>query len=315
MNIQDLIKNIEKQKAENDAQLSDPGMARLQEVAAMYDGEYKLVWSDELLKEIENRPNVPTHEVGITKLDALTGGFREQQLITLFGSTKHGKTQMGIFFIEKLEKLNPVLIPLEQSNEEIVDQRKSNGYTVPRFLSPRRLAARVTIDWIEERIVEGIAKYNSQFVVIDHLGYIDDFGEGAKYNRENHAYRIEMVMKELKNLAKRWNVIIVVMAHISQADEGHPPSLKDLKGSSSIAQESDLVISVWRRNRLSKKIRIYDDKTLVSVLANRRTGKNGNVGLVFDTETGSYHQEQAWVDAMESTASQENEADDAFNEW
>lgn len=313
--VEKLLKRIQEDVKKNKQELYDAqGLLRLQEIAKAYDGEYKLIWSDELLRELKERPKTHLHVSGLPLLDGIIGGFKEQQLITVSAHSKHGKTAFGLFLIEQLEKLNPLMIPLEQSNEELVQQREDNGYSIPRFLSPRRLAARVTADWIEERIVEGIAKYDTKMCVIDHLGYIDDFGEDNKYVRENHAYRIEMVMKALKNIAKKWNVIVFLLVHISQSDEGKPPSLQDLKGSSSILQESDMVMMLWRKNEQKKKVRVYSNKTMLSILANRRTGRNGSIGLEFNVETGRFEEENNWVQAMLKSAEASVAADEAFDE-
>lgn len=311
----DLIKRIEKESLQAKADAYDAqGLLRLQEVAKNYDGQFKLIRSDELLKEIQARPQVSLHAVPtLPLLNDIIGGLREQQLITVSAHSKHGKTSWAMFLIEEFAKLNPVMIPLEQSNEELVQQRHDNGYSIPIFLSPRRLAARVTVDWIEERVVEGIAKYDTKIVFIDHLGYVDDFGEDGKYARENHSYRIEMIMKGLKNLAKRWNVIIVLLVHISQSDEGKPPTLQDLKGSSSILQESDMVMMLWRKNEQKKKVRVYSNKTMISILANRRTGKNGSVGFEFEAETGRFKEENGWVQSMIKTAEASVAADEEFD--
>lgn len=314
MNVDEIIKKISSERERAKTELhSDEGLIRLQEVAAQYNGEYKLIWSDDLLNEIKNRPQKTIYKTNIKQLDDLITGFREQQLITISAATKHGKTTFGMFLTEQMESLNPVVIPLEQSNEELVEQRAENGYSIPRFLSPMKLAAQVTTSWIEQRIIEGIAKYNTKFVLIDHLGYINTFGENGEYKRENLAFRTGQVMRELKNIAKRWNVVIVLLCHISQSDEGRPPTLEDIKNSSDIAQESDMIIMLWRKNRQVKKIRIYEDKTLVAVMANRRTGKNGNVGLVFDTKTGRYGEDNAWVRAMEQMGWQEINAEYDFD--
>lgn len=306
MEIDDIINKIsqEKKKAENEVSNAD-GLLRLQEVAASYEGEYQLIWSDDLLKDIQERPKQTLYQTGIPSLDEIIGGFREQQLISIGAHSKHGKTTFGTWLLEKMEPLNPVMIPLEQSNEEIVTQRHENGYTIPRFLSPTRLASQVTVDWIEERIIEGIAKYNTKFILIDHLGYIDNYGPDGKYKRENLAYRIGEVMRSLKGIAKRWNVVIVLLVHISQKDESKPPTLEDIKNSSDILQESDMVIMLWRKNEQHKKVRVYENKTLVSVLANRRTGNNGNIGLSFDKKTGGYESDNDWVKDMEEIAKAE----------
>ena len=278
--------------------VSDEGMERLKATMAEYDGEYRLIWSDKLLEEIKSRPKRQNFLTGVASLDDITGGFMEKQIITIAAHSKHGKTAFGLFLLKKLEQMNPVMIPLEQSNEELVEQLSDNGWPIPQFLSPKSLAARVSTSWIEERVVEGIAKYNTKLVLIDHLGYLNDMD--GEYKRENLAYRIEKMMQNLKNIAKKWDVVVVLLVHIVKADEGKPPSLEDLKGSQSILGESDKVIMLWRKNSLKKKIRIYEDKTLVSVLANRRNGRNGNVGLRF--EGGTFVEDNTWVQSMVESA-------------
>lgn len=290
--------------------VSDEGMERLKATMAEYDGEYRLVWSDDLLLELLARPKRETYKTGVETLDEVTGGFMEKQVITIAAHSKHGKTAFGLFLLDKLQDMNPVMIPLEQSNEELVEQLHGNGWKIPKFLSPTRLAARVSTDWIEERVVEGIAKYNTKLVLIDHLGYINDMD--GDYKRENLAYRIEKMMQNLKNIAKKWDVVVVLLVHIVKADEGKPPSLEDLKGSQSILGESDKVIMLWRKNSLKKKIRVYEDKTLVSILANRRNGRNGNVGLRF--ENGTYLEDNTWVQSMVDAANREVEMDNMFDE-
>ncbi len=246
-------------------------------------------------------------------LDEVIGGFKDQQLITIGGHTAHGKTQFGLFLIEQLERLNPLIIPLEQSNEELIQQRKDNNYTIPKFLSPRSLAARVTVEWIEERVVEGIAKHNSKIVMIDHLGYINDFGTKGEFKNENAAYRIGQVMKGLKNIAKKWNVVILLLVHISQHEEGKPPSLEDVKNSSDIIQESDMVMLIWRKNTLKKKIRVYENKSILSIQKNRRTGRNASLGFVFDTTTGRYTEDNSWVQSLIESAERAVEQEDLFD--
>ncbi|HEC30462.1 MAG TPA: hypothetical protein ENI66_00410 [Candidatus Yonathbacteria bacterium] len=313
MTIDELIKKIKETKKE--PSYDEDGMKRLQLTAQEYSGEYKLIWSEDLLEEIKKRPKLVKYKIGLTHLDELTNGFSLQQLITIAGSTKHGKSTFSLFIMDRLKELNPVMIPLEQSNEEIITQRYDNKYFIPHFLSPSKLASSVTVDWIEERVVEGIAKYNTKIVVIDHLGYIDDMGPNGKYKRENLAYRIEIIMRGLKNIAKKWNIIVVLLVHISQKDEAKPPTMKDIKNSSSIAQESDTVMSIWRKNKKSHNVQIYDNKTMISVLANRRNGTNGNVGLIFNKTTGWFDESQSWVDSMEDMARQQIDSEDFFDEY
>lgn len=316
MSVETLIKKIEAEikNAEKETQNLE-GLQRLQEVMELYEGEHKLIWSHELQQDMDANPKSEPHKTGLVLLDALSDGIREQQLITISAHSKHGKTAFGLFLMEVLEQLHPVFIPLEQSAEELITQRVRNGYAIPRFLTPKRIAARVTVDWLEERMVEGIAKYNSRMIVIDHLGYIDDFGEDNRYGRENLAYRLQKVMQSLRQMAIRWNVVVVLLCHIQQQDEGKPPTLSDLKGSSGILQESDKVWLLWIKNEIKKKVRIYTTKVLLNVAANRQTGGKGNIGLYFDIKTGRYVEDNAWVESLERQAEASVEADEIFEDF
>jgi len=308
MRVEDLIKSIQEEQKQAKTEIySKDGLMRLQEVAENYNGEYKLVWSDELVKEIKDRPKAIIHTTGIPKFDEIIGGFKEQQLITLSGSTGHGKTSIGLFLANQMESLSPVVIPLEQSNEELITQLLENEYRIPKFLSPRYNTDRVSVDWIEQRVIEGIAKFNTKLVIVDHLGYIKT---PDSMQRENLAFRTGENMRALKNIAKRWNVIIFLLVHISQHDEGKPPSIEDIKNSSDISQESDIVMTVWVKNSLKNKVRIYEDKSMLSVLKNRRTGKRGNVGLIFDRSTGLFLEDNSWVEKMEESAKLQVESED-----
>lgn len=313
MNLDELIKKIEgdKSKIQSDL-LSDEGLERLKQVAKEYSGEYQLVWSTDTLEEIRKRPKKTSHKSGVVPFDTLTGGFRPQQMIGVGAQSGHGKTAFGLWLLKQYESLNPVLLPLEQSSEELIEQRDENGQFVPKYLSPKKHSAFVNPDWIEQRIVEAIAKYNSQMIMLDHMGYIE---AGEDYRREGEHLRIEKKLQAIKHLAIKWNVTIVILIQLSQLEEEQAPQLRDLKGSSAIRQECDKIILLWRNNTKSGKARVYDDKVLVSLQKNRFDGKNGNLGAQFEFKTGEYlftPESQEWCSNLEQKAKEEVKADNAF---
>lgn len=313
MNLEELIAKIQNDKKTiKESIVSDEGLERLKSVAKEYAGEYQLVWSHETLEEIKNRPKRSTHKTGVEQLDAITGGFRPQQMIGVGAQSGHGKTAFGLWLLKQYEALNPVLLPLEQSSEELIEQRMENGQFIPTYLSPKKHSAHVDPDWIEERIVEAIAKYNSQMVMIDHMGYIE---VGEDYRREGEHLRIEKKLQALKHLAIKWNVVIVILIQLQQMEEEQTPQLRDLKGSSAIRQECDQILFLWRNNVKAGKARAYDNKVLVSVQKNRFTGKNGNAGAEFDFKSGDYQftpEAKEWCENLETKARKEVTADDAF---
>lgn len=313
MNIDELIKKIEKDKAEiKDSLVSDEGMEKLKQVAKEYSGEYQLVWSQDTLQNIRNKPKKTSHLSGTEALDNLTKGFRAQQMIGIGAQSGHGKTAFGLWLLKQYETLNPVLLPLEQSSEELIEQRDSNGQFIPNYLSPKKHSAHVDPDWIEQRIVEAIAKYNSKMIMLDHLGYIE---VGENYRREGEHLRIEKKLQAIKHLAIKWNVVIVVLIQLQQMEEEQAPQLRDLKGSSAIRQECDQIIFLWRNNTKSGKARAYDNKVLVSLQKNRFTGINGNAGAEFEFNTGKYTFTDAtaeWCKNLEQRAKENVRSDDPF---
>jgi len=313
MNIDDLIKKIEqdKSKIQNDL-LSDEGLEKLKRVAREYSGEYELVWSTDTLEQIKERPKRETHKSGIKVFDDLTGGFRPQQMIGIGAQSGHGKTAFGLWLLKQYESLNPVLLPLEQSSEELIEQRFENGQFVPKYLSPKKHSAFVNPDWIEQRIVEAIAKHNSQLIMLDHMGYIE---AGDDYRRESEPLRIEKKLQAIKHLAIKWNITIVILIQLTQLEEEEAPQLRNLKGSSAIRQECDKILLLWRNNTKSGKARVYDNKVLVSLQKNRFDGKNGNLGANFEFKTGEYNytdEAMEWCNNLEKRAKETVSADDAF---
>lgn len=313
MNVDELIKKIEAESKTSAAEfISDAGMEKLKKVASEYEGEYKLVWSTDTLEEIRNRPKRSTHLAGIKEIDELTGGLRPQQLIGIGAQSGHGKTAFGLWFMKQYESLNPVLIPLEQSSEELIEQRDENGQFVPKYLSPKKHSANVNPSWVEQRIVEAIAKHNSEMIVIDHMGYMEVDDE---YRRESEPLRIEKKLQAIKHLAIKWNVIVVMLIQLSQMEEEEAPQLRNLKGSSAIRQECDKILFLWRNNTKKGKAHSYDNKVLLSMQKNRFTGKNANAGSLFDFKTGEYlftPETDEWCKNLEERAKEELSADDAF---
>lgn len=313
MNIEDLIKKIETDKSQlQESIVSDEGMARLKAVAKEYSGEYQLVWSSATEEEIRNRPKRESHKSGVDAIDNITGGFRPQQMIGVGAQSGHGKTAFGLWLLKQYEALNPVLLPLEQSSEELIEQRIENNQFIPNYLAPKKHSANVDPDWIEQRIIEAIAKYNSKLIMLDHMGYIE---VGADYRREGEHLRIEKKLQAIKHLAIKWNVVIVILIQLSQMEEEQAPQLRDLKGSSAIRQECDQIILLWRNNTKVGKARAYDNKVLVSVQKNRFTGKNGNAGSEFDFKSGDYQftkDAQEWCTNLENKAKEEVRAEDPF---
>lgn len=296
MDIDKIIKNLEVEIKETKKGIEEvESLERLKKIAEVYNGEDKIVSFEQIAERIKNAPEEEKIMSGWSGLDDLLKGFRPQQLIVVSAITKSGKTSFLMDMTTKLKEYNPVWFPFEESAEELIRKFIDRNEEPPHGYTPDVLKGSA-IDYIETKIIEAIAKYNSKIVFIDQLDFIVPFGG------DNHALRVGQAMRDLKAIAKKWNVVIFIICHLVKVKMDTQPTLEDLKGSSSIGQEADTVIILWRETKRENGEVVITNNTNVSVQANRRFGKTGNIKMVY--EDGHFY-EQDW----------KHEDDDLFEQF
>lgn len=255
-----------------------------QEKLAKYEGEDKIISFAEVAERIKNGPEELQIHTGWTEFDKLIRGFRPQQVVVVSALTKSGKTQWCMDLTSRIKEHNPVWLPFEESAEELIRKYLERGMEPPHGYTPNLMRGG-ELRWIEERIAEAVLKYDSKVIFIDQLDFIVPLGG------DNHALRVGEAMRALKNIAKKLNVCIFIICHLVKAKMETTPTLEDLKGSSSIGQEADTVILLWREAKREKGQMVVTNNTIVSIQANRRHGTTGYVTMVYD---GKHFVEQEW---------------------
>ena len=281
------VNSIKDEDRKNEAKV------RLEKAMLTYKGEDELISSMDILEIIKNAPEEKKYMTGIKNLDKLLDGFRENQLVVLAAPTKSGKSQMTVELAIRMPKTNPVFIPFEESAEELVRKFHDVGEKPPMFYTPKQITGNNTT-WIEKKVVEGIVKYNSKLFFVDHLHFI------VPFSADRLDTRIGQVMRDLKRIAKDHGVIIVIVAHLKKTQMEVAPTLEDLRDSSFIAQEADTVLMMWRESKRVNGIMETTNNTIISVQANRRKGKTGNVGMKF--ENGRYLEYEWMMSESEAEA-------------
>ena len=265
--IGDNFKNIEK-KSE---------LVRLQN----YDGEDRVISSKEAKVIAAENAGSAGIFTRLSKLDEIIGGFRHGQLVVLSAPTGQGKTQ----FLQSLtydfaeQDVNSLWFSYEVGLEEFLARF---GGEVPAFYLPRKIKGS-SMEWLREKIYEGIAKYRTEVVFVDHLHFLLEMGDLA--NAKSTSILIGMLMRELKKLAIETNTIIFLVAHMKKNQLDQVPSIDDLRDSSFVAQEADLVMMMWRHRIKDKESPTgYTDtnESRVLVEKNRRSGKKGYVKLILE---------------------------------
>jgi replicative DNA helicase len=292
IDVENILRNLEKEIETTQKGIEQTeSLDRLKEVAKVYKGEDKVIAFSDIKKRILIQKDEEKIMSGYVGLDNLLKGFRPQQLVVVSALTKSGKTSFLMDLTTKIRDYHPLWFAFEESPDELVRKFLERGEEPPEAFTPENIKGN-TVEWLESKIVEAIAKYNTRVVFIDQLDFI------VPMRGDNHSLMIGQTMRDLKGIAKKWNVVIFIICHLTKARMDSQPTLEDLKGSSSIGQEADTVILLWRETKREGGQVVITDNVNVSVQANRRFGKTGNVKMVYDN---GHFREEDWEGATQSS--------------
>jgi archaellum biogenesis ATPase FlaH len=194
----------------------------------------------------------------IPTLDYLTNGFQGGELITISGPTKNGKTLLAqTLTVNFSEQQKPALwFTFEVPASQFIAQLPC----LPSIYMPMRLKAHA-LDWLEERIMEGFEKFRTRIVFIDHLHYLVDMARMS-----NVSIEIGTVVRSLKGIAVRNDMIIFLLCHTTKGKQDGGLSYESIRDSSFVSQESDTVFMIKRTPDEG------DDTAMMRVEFHRRTG-------------------------------------------
>ena len=230
-----------------------------------YDGSDKIISSKEALEQIQQiKESLYKFYSKIPSLDKYTDGFEAGELIIISGPTKHGKSTLSFTLTRNFERQDikclwfQFEIPIRQFITKFPD--------LPLFYLPNKLKDK-DIEWVKDRILEGIVKYNTRIVFIDHLHYLIDI-----YKTRDASIDIGRVIRDLKRFAVDNNIVIFVMAHTTKVRLDSIPTEENVRDSSFIPQEADSTFMIWRESKRRKNNIEYTGNTFLLVLNHRRTG-------------------------------------------
>ncbi len=249
----------------------------LLDLLSNYEGRDEVITSQQALENLSEERKNPSVKFmsGIPTLDSLLDGFRPGDLIVISAPTKMGKTTLGQTLTHNFSQKE---IPCLWFSYELRqrDFLEKFGEPIPHFVLPKNLTDNSLL-WIEKRVIEGIAKYGTKIVFIDHLHYLLEM-ETIK-QKAGISLIIGALMRELKKMAINWNISIFLIAHTTKLRYDQPPELSDIRDSSFISQEADTVLMMWRLRE--KGSDIFTNEARLVVQANRRNGQTGGLNLIF----------------------------------
>lgn len=276
--IEEMIQEIEAELATiTDLQKREEERQRIKSLLMRYAGKDKIVTMKDVVEADRGiASTLREYPSGYKGLDAMIRSFRDTELVVISGPTKNGKTTLAMSLTKNFLSQNvvPCWFSYEMTPMEFAE--KIGEDSLPIIYTPQSLVTNKT-EWLERKIVEAIAKHDANVFFIDHLHYVCDIsGKG----NENTSVRIGRTLREIKQMAVKWNVCIFLIAHTTKIKQGEEPSVSSLRDSSFVAQEANTVIYVQRQGTETSHTNMLN----VSVIANRRTGENGTLELEYDPQ-------------------------------
>lgn len=290
----------------------------IRKLTAAIQLDEKNLSSSELLSQVINdlweRVKQPGKLSGIPSgfigLDSYTDGFQKSELIIIAGRPSVGKTAFGLnILLNVLKKTRlPVLFfSLEMSTHQLMyrllsiesrlDQNKfktgllnSEDWTKINLVMqifgkiPMHLYDSPHLNTSEIRqIVKNFSKTYSQIglIIIDYLQLIEE----PLVKKGNRAQEISIITRELKNIAREFDVPIIALSQLSRTIDSRvdpKPMLSDLRDSGSIEQDADLVLMLYKANRTSIRNLSPGSSIIDLSIAKQRNGPIGETKLLFN---------------------------------
>jgi twinkle protein len=139
------------------------------------------------------------------------------------------------------------------------------------------------LGWIIEKAVDAVHRYGVRVLLIDPWNEV----EHAKRHGEMTTEYIARSVRELRQFARDYGVVVIVVAHptkdVNDRGEIRIPNLYDVDGSAAWFNKSDHGICIHRRSPCENEASIFIQKVRFSM-----SGKKGEIRLSFDLSSNRY---------------------------
>ncbi len=288
-----------------DAEKKIFGLSDRNQTTKVYDMKHIM---NATVTEIERRYKAKSSFTGIptgfAKLDTMTSGFQNSELIILGARPSIGKTAMALSMMQHIaiEKKIPCgFFSLEMSFEMIgqrllsQESRIAGNKLKGGFLriedfqklqdaagrcwdSPLYVVDTPNMQLLDLRAMARRMAVNQgvKIIFIDYIGLI------ATENPNAPVYeQVSEVSKSLKALARELCIPIVALCQVARGAEGNEPNLAQLRGSGSIEQDADVVMFLHRDRIKTAEQEANPAQDAKLIIAKQRNGPTGDVDLIY----------------------------------
>lgn len=239
---------------------------------------------------------------GFSKLDRVTGGFKQKELTIIAARPSMGKTALALQIAKNAATLKyPVAFFSCEMGEDELGRRYLSGVSgrsnvellngkcnidnllrTSEQLIPLPLyiddTSQISVLELRAKARRMVMEYGVRMVIVDYLQLMT--GIGASREQE-----VASISRGLKGIAKDLDIAVVALSQLNrrlEATANKMPNLSDLRESGSIEQDADVVMFVYRPEYYKiAEIKINDEMTKTNGLMIVPIAKNRN-GAVCD---------------------------------
>lgn len=282
-------------------------------IADLYKQHMK--WNDELILK-QGIAGVPS---GFIDIDKITGGWQKTDLITIGARPGMGKTAFLLsmcrnaavifkkpiaFFSLEMSALqlfarfgsseteihlgNILRKGLQGQELEEFKMKMQNSVDAPLYIDD---TPALSIFDFRNKVKKMIKELNIELIALDYVQLMTIGSEITKHVKvENRVGELSYITKNLKAIAKEFNVPIVILSQLNRQVEARAdkrPGLADLREGGTIEQDSDLVAFLYRPEYYGIELDAEDNSTegfALLDIAKHRNGALEEVGLTFESE-------------------------------
>ena len=254
---------------------------------------------------------------GFYKIDKITSGLHENELIIIAARPAMGKTAFALNVatnVAKTTKKAVAIFNLEMNAEQLVTRMFSSlGQVDGNKLRSGRLDNN---DWT--KLSEGISRLADTNIYIDDtpgvsigdirskcrrlaaskeglalvvIDYLQLISGSSKYTG-NRQQEVAEISRSLKTMALELGVPVIALAQLSRAVEGRDdkrPLMSDLRESGSIEQDADIVAFLYRDDYYNKEARMEGNISISEfIIAKHRNGPTDTIKLLFKKNTSTF---------------------------
>jgi replicative DNA helicase len=253
---------------------------------------------------------------GFSDLDNHLAGLQKSDLIVLASRPSMGKTSMALDIARHVavkEKIPVGIFSLEMSKHDLVDRFLSaeGGVNLWKLRTGKLSSEGFDNDFLKIQRALGTLSEAPIFIddsasptvlqmrtmarrlqaeeklgllIVDYLQLIQPSSAA-----DSEVRQLTEISRSLKSLARELEVPVLAISQFSRAPEARPdqmPRLSDLRGSGSIEQDADVVMFIYREDRIKKDSERQNIADII--IAKHRNGPIGTVELYFDETRASF---------------------------